>query len=196
MADQGRSDVCVVFTMSLCALEFKQTIMSLLFQVIRLSKLSKQALKSYLMITCEFLFHILRNKEVSAVVVKTTWNSDLAAIFSVIVYCFRYASHWNARIWPAVYCLTQNTFWMRPRQSNIRFVSLGKLIWCWTRLNSASALFYCWFYGSSLEGFLLLFLFSDWEPSNYIKSWIKRGFLDIFLATFVAPQYKQCEWQI
>ena len=36
MADQGRSDVCVVFTMSLCALELKQTVISLLFQVKRL----------------------------------------------------------------------------------------------------------------------------------------------------------------
>ena len=34
MADQGRSDVCVVFTVSLCALELKQTVINLLFQVI------------------------------------------------------------------------------------------------------------------------------------------------------------------
>ena len=33
MADQGRSDVCVVFTMSLCALELKQTVISLLNRV-------------------------------------------------------------------------------------------------------------------------------------------------------------------
>ena len=36
MADQGRSDFCVVFTMSLCALELKRTLISLLFQIIRL----------------------------------------------------------------------------------------------------------------------------------------------------------------
>ena len=54
MADQGRSDVCVVFTMTLCALELKRTVISLLFQVIRLFTLAEQALKSYLKITCEF----------------------------------------------------------------------------------------------------------------------------------------------
>ena len=36
MADQGRSDFCVVFTMNLCALELKQLFISLLFQIIRL----------------------------------------------------------------------------------------------------------------------------------------------------------------
>ena len=34
MADQGRSDFCVVFAMSRCALELKQTVISLLFQII------------------------------------------------------------------------------------------------------------------------------------------------------------------
>ena len=34
--DQGRSEFCVVFTMSLCAFELKQTLISLLFQAIRL----------------------------------------------------------------------------------------------------------------------------------------------------------------
>ena len=33
MADRGRSNLCVVFTMSLCALEFKQTLINLLFHV-------------------------------------------------------------------------------------------------------------------------------------------------------------------
>ena len=32
--DQGRSDFCVVFTISLCALELKQTLISLVFQII------------------------------------------------------------------------------------------------------------------------------------------------------------------
>ena len=36
MADQGRSGISVVFTMSLCAFELKQTLISLLFQPIRL----------------------------------------------------------------------------------------------------------------------------------------------------------------
>ena len=36
MADQGRSDFCAVFTMSLSALELKQTLTSLPFEVIRL----------------------------------------------------------------------------------------------------------------------------------------------------------------
>ena len=66
MADQGRSDVSVAFTMNLCALELKQTVISLLFQVIRALKLGEQALKSYLKITCEFQLHILPNKKVSA----------------------------------------------------------------------------------------------------------------------------------
>ena len=33
---QGRSDFCAVFTMSLCALELKRMLISLLFQIIRL----------------------------------------------------------------------------------------------------------------------------------------------------------------
>ena len=36
MADQGRSDFRVVFTMSLCLLELKRLLISLLFQIIRL----------------------------------------------------------------------------------------------------------------------------------------------------------------
>ena len=40
MADQGRSDFCVVFTMNLCALELEQTLISLPFEVIRLSNFS------------------------------------------------------------------------------------------------------------------------------------------------------------
>ena len=32
----GGSDGCVVFTITLCALELKQTVISLLFQVVRL----------------------------------------------------------------------------------------------------------------------------------------------------------------
>ena len=33
MADKERSDLCIVSTMTLCAPEFKQTLISLLFQV-------------------------------------------------------------------------------------------------------------------------------------------------------------------
>ena len=36
IADQGMSDFCVVFTMNLCALELKQKLISLPFEVIRL----------------------------------------------------------------------------------------------------------------------------------------------------------------
>ena len=35
MADQGKSDFSVVFTMSLCALQLKQASTSFLFQIIR-----------------------------------------------------------------------------------------------------------------------------------------------------------------
>ena len=64
LADQGRSDVCVVFTMSLCTLELKQTVISLLCHTAL--KLGEQAPKSYLKISCEFQLHILSNKKVSA----------------------------------------------------------------------------------------------------------------------------------
>ena len=60
MADQGWSEFCVVFTMNLCALELKQTLISLAL------KLVKWALKSYLKIPCEFQLCSPPNKKVSA----------------------------------------------------------------------------------------------------------------------------------
>ena len=36
MADQGKSDFCVVFTLSLWAVELKQALISLLFQITRI----------------------------------------------------------------------------------------------------------------------------------------------------------------
>ena len=60
MADKGRSEFCVVFTMSLCALELKQTLISY-----AALEFGKQALKSYLKITCEFHLRTLPNKKVS-----------------------------------------------------------------------------------------------------------------------------------
>ena len=67
MVDQGRSDFCVVFTMSHCALELKRMLISLPFEVIRLLiKLDKQTLKGCLKLTCEYEFHILPNTKVSA----------------------------------------------------------------------------------------------------------------------------------
>ena len=42
MVDQRMYDICVVFTMSLCPLELKQTLISLVFQVIRfLNKINR-----------------------------------------------------------------------------------------------------------------------------------------------------------
>ena len=67
MADQRRSGFCVVFTISLCALELKQTLISLPIEVIRLFKLDKQAPRSYLKLTCEYELHILPNTEVRTI---------------------------------------------------------------------------------------------------------------------------------
>ena len=60
VADQGRSDFCVVFTMNLSAPELKQTLISLPFEV------DKQALRSYFKLTCEYEHHILPNTKASA----------------------------------------------------------------------------------------------------------------------------------
>ena len=65
MADQGRSDVCVVFIINLCALKLKQMLISLLFHTAL--KLANQALKSYLKMTCKSELDILPNRKVSAV---------------------------------------------------------------------------------------------------------------------------------
>ena len=67
-----KSYFCVVFTMSLCMLKLTQMLISLLFQVIL--KLRKQALKSYLEITCEYQLHILPTEKLvpQRIMIKTT----------------------------------------------------------------------------------------------------------------------------
>ena len=64
MVDQERSDFCVVFTMILCSLKSKQTLISLPFQFTRLLKLGIKALESCLKLTCEYEFHIVLNAKV------------------------------------------------------------------------------------------------------------------------------------
>ena len=66
MADQGRSDFYVAFTVSFFALELKQTSTSLLFQAITAVKLGIHALRSFLNVICEQEFHILPNRKVGA----------------------------------------------------------------------------------------------------------------------------------
>ena len=61
MVDQGRSDFYIVLTMSLCVLESKQMLISLLFQVIQFLKLGTQNLGSYKRLTCEYELDILSN---------------------------------------------------------------------------------------------------------------------------------------
>ena len=64
MADQGRSDFHVVFTMSPCALGLKQLLISAISNHTALL-LSVRALGSYLKLICEYELHILPNKKVS-----------------------------------------------------------------------------------------------------------------------------------
>ena len=54
MADHGRSDFYVVFTMSLCAFGLKQLLISLLFQIRTALILGVRALRSYLKLICEY----------------------------------------------------------------------------------------------------------------------------------------------
>ena len=65
MADQGRSDFCVVFTMSLSALESKQALIKFTISSHTVLKLGTQSLRSYLKVTCEYELHILPNTKVS-----------------------------------------------------------------------------------------------------------------------------------
>ena len=60
MAYQGRCDFCVVFTMSLDALESNKFAIS----SHRAFKLDKQALRNYLRVSCEHELHILPNTKV------------------------------------------------------------------------------------------------------------------------------------
>ena len=65
MADQGRSDFCVVFTMSLCTLESKRTLIKFAISSHTALKLGTQSLRTYLKVTCEYELHILPNTKVS-----------------------------------------------------------------------------------------------------------------------------------
>ena len=64
MADQERSDFCVVFTMSLCTL--KINVNNFAISTRTALKLSIQALGSYLKLTGEYELHILSNTKVDA----------------------------------------------------------------------------------------------------------------------------------
>ena len=62
MADKGRSDFYVVFTVSLCALGLKQLLTSNHTAL----TLGVHALRSYLKLICEYELHSLKNKKVSS----------------------------------------------------------------------------------------------------------------------------------
>ena len=66
MADQGKSDVCVVFTMNLCALELKTIVHKFTISNHTALVSGVDALKSYLKLIYEHELHILPNKKVSA----------------------------------------------------------------------------------------------------------------------------------
>ena len=65
MADQGRSDFYVVFTMCLCALGLKTIAHKFAISNHTVLILGVHALRSYLKLTCEYEFHSLPNKKVS-----------------------------------------------------------------------------------------------------------------------------------
>ena len=65
--DQGRSDFRVAFTMSLCTLKRKRTLVKFAIRSHMDLKLGIQALRSYLKLTCEYGRHILSNTNVSPV---------------------------------------------------------------------------------------------------------------------------------
>ena len=74
MADQGRSDFSVAFTINLCALEFKIEVNKIAISAHMALKLGRHVLKSYLKITCEFQLRILLIKKLvpQRITVKTT----------------------------------------------------------------------------------------------------------------------------
>ena len=101
MVDQGRSDFCVAFTMSLCALELNQTSIGLLFQVMRFfNQMNRlwEAIWSWL-VNISFISYQIQKLVPERTMVKTAWRSDQtwSAIFSVIVYshCFVWIYHFN-----------------------------------------------------------------------------------------------------
>ena len=65
MADQGRSDFYVVFTMSLCALGLKTIIKKFAVSNHRALILGVHALRSYLKVVCEYELHSLPTKKFS-----------------------------------------------------------------------------------------------------------------------------------
>ena len=66
MADQDRYDFFVAFTMSLCALESKQTLNKFAISTHIALKLGIQALGSYLKQKCEYELDIIPNTKVGA----------------------------------------------------------------------------------------------------------------------------------
>ena len=66
MADQGRSDFYVVFTMSLCALGLKTIIKKFAISNHTALILGVHAFRSYLKVVCEYELHSLPTEKVSA----------------------------------------------------------------------------------------------------------------------------------
>ena len=66
MADQERFDFCVVFTMSLCALESLTKVNKFTIPTHMVLKLGLPALGSYLKPTCEYELYVLSNTKVNA----------------------------------------------------------------------------------------------------------------------------------
>ena len=66
MADQRRSDFCVVFTMNLCALELKKDLNGSAISHHMALTLDVNAPRSNLKLIYEYKFHILPNKNVCA----------------------------------------------------------------------------------------------------------------------------------
>ena len=64
MADQGRSDFCVVFTTSLCARGSKKNVNKSAISNRTSLKVGIHALRTYLKLTCEYELHFSLNTEV------------------------------------------------------------------------------------------------------------------------------------
>ena len=65
MADKGRSNFCVAFTMSLCALESRPLVNKSAIRSHTALILRMQALRSYLRLSCGLELHTLPNTKVS-----------------------------------------------------------------------------------------------------------------------------------
>ena len=66
MAEQGRSDFCVVFTTGLCVIELKTNVNKFGISNHTALKFAIQVLRSYLNQTCKYELHTLSNTKVSA----------------------------------------------------------------------------------------------------------------------------------